>query len=232
VFVLALGLALAAADVGIRVEEHEELSLETALHLSESLGRAIEARSGRTFVIDDFVWERCRAEDRCLNEARARTGAADIVLVKMFGAPKKIRLIAQRFGKEATRAEINVPIESNAWGAPLEEVARLLFPNDRRVEPKKPEEAAVVPLKPLPPPDEVSHAPWVLIGAGATALIVGSVFGVSSRMARHSAENEALSDLEFADSRDRIKAHGWTANILWPVGLLSAGAGAYLLFLE
>lgn len=231
-FAWALAFALVGADVGLRVEEHEDLPLETALRLAESLGRAIEQRTGRSFVIDDFVWEPCRAEDRCLGEARARTGAKDVILMKLFGAPKKIRVIAQRFGLEATRSEANVPIEVNAWGVPLEEMARLLFPNDRKPEPKKVEEPPLVPVKTEPLPPQPSIAPWVLLGAGATALVVGSVFGVSSRLARNTAEGEPLSDMQFADERDRLKAHGWAANILWPVGALTAGAGAYLLFSE
>src|SRR4029077_1796837 len=121
------------------LEESEELSIETAMQIAEGLGRAIETRSGLSPVIDDPVWGVCRAAARCLPEVRARTGAGDIVLVKLFGAPKKVRLIAQRFplGRAPDpRFEINVPIEREGWTEPLEAAARALFAQGTLVDPK------------------------------------------------------------------------------------------------
>lgn len=234
---LAIALTLAGATVGIRLEESEELSIEEAMQITEAFGRAIEARSGLTPVIDDPVWGVCRAADRCLSEVRSRTGANDVVLVRLFGAPKKVRLVAQKFRlgmPPDQRYEINVPIEREAWNAPLEEAARNMF------EPKVELKARVEPPKlelhkdppPIAPASETSIAPWVLIGAGATALIAGSVLGLSSRSARGAVETEPHTDAEVEELTDRLKVHGWTANVLFSVSVLSVAGGAALLFLE
>lgn len=234
---LAIALTLAGATVGIRLEESEELSIEEAMQITEAFGRAIQARSGLTPVIDDPVWGVCRAADRCLPEVRARTGASDIVLVKLFGAPKKIRFVAQKFRAGLPpdqRYEINVPIEREAWSAPLEEAARNMFEPKvelkARVEPPKVELTKDPPA--TAPVEETSVAPWVLIGAGATALIAGSILGLSSRSARGSVETEPHTDAEVEELTDRLKVHGWTANILFSVSVLSAAGGAALLLLD
>jgi hypothetical protein len=234
----AIALTLAGATVGIRLEESEELSIQSAMQIAEAFGRAIEARSGLSPVIDDPVWGVCRATDRCLTEVRARTGARDIVLLKLFGAPKKVRLIAQRFPLGAppdARFEINVPIEREAWAAPLEEAARAMFAAGLKEPPKLAAQSPQVTAQEHPPPiksSEGSIAPWVLLGAGATALVVGSVFGASSRSARSAVEGEPHTDGEVEVLTDRLKRHGWTANVLFTVSVLSAGGGLALLFLE
>jgi len=235
----ALALTLASATVGIRLEESEELSIETAMQIAEGLGRAIQTRSGLSPVIDDPVWGVCRAADRCLPEVRARTGAGDIVLVKLFGAPKKVRLIAQRFSPGLSpepRFEINVPIEREGWNAPLEAAARALFAQATTIDPKALVHGVELPknqLDPHPPPKgERSVVPWVLVGAGAAALIAGSIFGFSSRSARSAVETEPHSDAEVDVLTDRMRAHGWTANVLFSVSALSAAGGVALLVLE
>jgi hypothetical protein len=156
-------------------------------------------------------------------------------MVKLFGALKKVRLIAQRFppnAMEPVRFEINVPIERDAWSGPLAETARALFPPKpaQVIEPQ----FSVVPKPALVVPAErpKSIVPWVLVGGGATALIVGSVFGLSSRSARNEYEHRMHTDAEADALEDRLKAHGWTANVLFVVSGLAAGAGAILLFSE
>jgi hypothetical protein len=236
VSVLALALTLAGATVGIRLEETEELSIEAAMQIAEAFGRAIEVRSGLSPVIDDPVWGVCRAADRCLSEVRERTRASDVVLIKLFGAPKKVRLIAQRFRfglPPDERFEINIPIDRESWSTPLEEAARNMFAAGKKEPPKIATPVIEIPKDPvLPPPQETALAPWILIGAGATALILGSVFGISSRNARNAVETEPHSDVEVEELTSRLKTHGWTANILFSVSVLSAGGGLALLFLE
>jgi hypothetical protein len=228
----ALSLALLGSGVGVHLEEIGELPLEEGSELARELGRAVERRTGEHFVLDDPLWPPCQSADRCLAAIRDRTRANDLVLVKVYGAPTKIRLIAERLELGAIsgqRVELNVPRAREQWTPTLDEAALALFPKAPIA--KREDDAARAAT--APPPQEEERwplwVPYAVLGTGALALAAGAAFGLSSSSARDRAETVELSDEEYARTIDRMRAHGLAANILFGTAAAGLGAGLALL---
>src|SRR5688572_8419299 len=108
----SLGLLLVGSGVGVHLEELGEMPLAEASSFADRLAEAIEARTGRRAVLDDPLWPACKESNRCVDAIRARTETEDVVLLRLYKGPTKIRLIAERLsldGLRDARLEENVP---------------------------------------------------------------------------------------------------------------------------
>jgi hypothetical protein len=227
-----VGLLLLGAGVGVHLEQYSGLQLEDASRVLDALAHAIEKRTGVRPALDDPLWPSCQAADRCLPAIRIRTHAEDVVFVTMFGAPKKLRLIADRDpapADSALRIELDLPRDETAWSEPLDKVASVLFP-EARAPPANAANAADAKAAEIarPPPEvglERYRRTWVALGAGALSLGVGIGFGIVSHNARRDIETIYMSNPDYESSLHRMRATGLVANILFGVAAACVIAG-------
>jgi hypothetical protein len=227
---VSLGLLLVGSGTGVHLEEHGEMQLQEAASFAGRLTDAIEARTARRAVLDDPLWPECKDANRCVDAIRARTKTEDVVLLRLYAGPTKIRLIAERLsldGLRDARIEENVPRDANGWNAPIEGLAERLFP-----EPPRPEETVAERVVTTPPPDEAPGffdvAPWVVLGTGAAALIASGGFALSWKSARDEVTRDPSQE-EFDAAFDRIRTHGRLANGFLIGGLVGIATGGVLL---
>lgn len=77
-----------------------------------------------------------------------------------------------------------------------------------------------------------SPAPWILIGGGALAALVGVFFGLDASLARSDAESNSQDPAAYDDLNGRIFQNALTANVLWGAAAIAAGTGITMLALE
>lgn len=229
-----LGLLLVGSGVSLHLEEHAELRLEEATALAHRLARAIEARTGRRTVLDDPLWPDCRDADRCLDAIRARTDTEDVVLLRFYSGPTKIRLIAERLAIDSLRdgrLETNVPKDPDqARDEALENVAFTLFP-------EAPMSETSTQLIERAPTEEETGAlevlGWTSIAVAGASLAVAVGFGVSSRSVRNALLSDApADDEEFNSAFDQLQLHTRVANALFITSAASLVLGGVFLLLD
>jgi hypothetical protein len=209
-----IGLLLTASGVGVHLEDVGELPLEDAARLAQSLAQAIEKRTGQRSVVDDPLWPACQTGDRCTAAIRDRTQTNDIVFVRLFAAPLKIRLIAERVAPKAEprRTEVDLPKSDRAWSSALEPAAAALFPEGAAAL-----KAAIdthTTTTPAVKP-ESGPASWILLGAGGVALGTGVGLGIVSRRARTAIQSEDLDDAAYGSAVTRMQVTAIAADILF-----------------
>jgi hypothetical protein len=227
---VSLGLLLVGSGVSVHLEELGEMPLEEASSFADRLAEAIEARTARRAVLDDPLWPECKEANRCIDAIRARTKTDDVVLLRLYSGPTKIRLYAERLsldGLRDARLEENVPKERAEWGPPIDKLASQLFP-----EPPRPEEEAADVVSTTTVQESTGFfdvAPWVVLGAGGATLIVSGVFGLSWRSARSDLMEPNPDPEAFDDAFNRMQSHGRIATGLLIGGLAGLAAGGVLL---
>lgn len=221
---LFLALILIRADVVVHLEEAGEVSIEEALAVCESLGAAITSRIGEPPQIEDVLWSSCDRSDRCISEIRARTSASRIVMVRVFGAPTALRVIAERFDTAASarRETFDLPRDRAAWRALIAQAAEKLFPEP------PPARAAVAVVAPPLVDDPARVAPYVLLGGTAIAAAFAIGFGLSNNDARSEIEQAGIvrADRDYQTIADRQYTHGLIANIAIGAAATTAVAAA------
>lgn len=214
----AVALSLVSADVGLHLESRSDLSVDQSLRISHALAQAIQAHTGHAVVIDDPLWPSCGAEQGCLDQILARTRTRNVVLLRAYAGPTRIRLVAERAPRIA-HSTVDLPLAEEGWTQPLEAMAATLFPDAR------PQDLVLAaPSTDAPTPRRsVRVAPWVAAGLTVATAAVGAGFGVSSLKARNSLVGPPdLNPDVFAQRLDRMDQHGMAANTL----LLTAAVGA------
>ncbi len=171
---LAVAL-LAIGSIAVHVEETEDLRRESARRLAAAVQDAIHARTGLEVRLAGEGTPLCTSEDepRCVAGVRDATGAEAVVLLKLFGGPTKIRLVAERFDGSsplpARRVELSLRL-SDPWSVGAEEAAAALYPE---VDPRRgPDHAAEASVRTI--------VPWSVVGAGALAAIAGGLVYATS----------------------------------------------------
>jgi hypothetical protein len=225
-----LGLLLVGSGVSVHLEELGETPLQEASTFAERLADAIESRTARRAVLDDPLWPECREASRCVDAIRARTKTDDVVMLRLYSGPTKLRLIAERLsldGLRNARIEENFPREEKAWADPIANLTERLFP-----EPPKPEEEITEGAE-VPSPTEESVgffdvAPWAVFGVSAAALAASAGFALSSRAARRDLANQPDEDL-YNSTFDRMQSHQRIANGFLVGGLAGIAVGGVLL---
>lgn len=222
---LALALLLFGGGIAIHVEDTEAIETEAALALGAELARAIETRTGTAASIDEPGGGRCQARDRCVGEIRARTAATEVVLLRVFGGPRSIQLIAERIRPRLALAVQGKLTLERGGAAPLqlEPLAATLFPEVRASAPAPPIEA---------PPEHTSWVPWAIAGSGAVLAVAGAVLAASSAGAKARLEAEVLPEATSESLSDRQVAHGTAGAVLIPAGAAALLAGLAWLVLE
>ena len=228
---IALALGLVFSDVGLHLEDVAGLSIEDAMALAERLGEALAPRAGGRYVLDDPLWPECSGPGRCISEVQLRTKADEVVYVRLYAGPTRIRLIAERVtGPKRLPVEDDLPRQGSPADARWDRMAVRLFP-----EPLSSSAPSLGPqLVPAPAsPDGRAFGPWpyVTAGTGVVAVAVAGAFGVSSRSARSRIESEPLSNAAFERELSRMTDHGNVANVLFAVGgtLMVTGVVLWLL---
>lgn len=230
-----LGLLLVGSGVSLHLDEHAELPLEEATDLADGLARAIEARTNRRVILDDPLWPDCRQADRCLDAIRARTDTDDVVLLRLYSGPTKIRLIAERLSLDSLRdgrLEKNIPKEAGeARSDALVEVALSLFP-------ESPAPTTSTQLIEGAPEEEqgtgvLAVLGWTSIGVAGASLAVATGFGISSRLIREDLLSDSPPvDDAYTSAFGRLRTHTRVANALFITGAATLVAGGVLLLLD
>lgn len=232
-----LSAALALLMVGsveVRLEDARGLSSDDVRTITTSLAEAIEARTKSRVTVARK--SPCGQDSACVQRLLTEGSSTDLVFLRLIGVPTRIRLIADRAGREEARAEVDLSRTRGSWAMVLGGVAERLFPAPPPPPPKITVAPPPPPLAPPPPPPPVetesAYGPWLLAGAGAAVLIAGTGFGISSRTARSSAAEEPHTPAELADLEDRAVGHGIAANVMFGVGGAGVVAGLIWLLVE
>jgi hypothetical protein len=225
----AFGLLFAGAGVGLHLDQYGGLQLEDATEVVDAIARAIEHETGTKPVLDDPLAPACTSDDRCLAAIRDRTKADDVVFVVVFGAPTKLRLIAERAASARSggekKIELDVPRDRSAWTSPLERVAHQLFPEGKTLPAQPP-----IALEATPKPSGgLRTTPIIAFAGGGVALATGIAFGIVSHNARTEIETTELSDSDYDSTLHRMRATGLVADILFGVAAACVIAGVVLL---
>lgn len=226
---LALCLTLYAAGIGLHVEEAEGLSASEAAQLTRDLATAIETRTG-TAPVSSSSSAACVDADRCVARLGAELGTGDVVLLRYFGGPRAVRVIAERFapGYEPRVAERDV-LRSAISPPALAPIAEALFAARAAPPPITRD------LAPAPEPGP-RWAPWVLVAAAAAGAGVATGFALSARDAAGDLEAALaagpVSDSVYAPLEDRRASHGQLSAIVFGASAAVLTAGIVWLLLE
>jgi hypothetical protein len=223
---IALIAVGASPVIGLHLEHAVSLPLESAVALTNALGRAIEARTNRKVVLDDPIWSSCDKEDRCLPEIAARVGTAEVVFVSVFASVTQLKLVAQ-LGVWSDRIERTLPKDAAAWPEPLDEIAARLFSPGAPVT-----TASTAPSRPV---EKVRAFPIAPIIAGGGAIVAGAVafgFSKSAASARDTINTSILVESDYQRLEDRIGRDGTLAWIFLATALAATAATALFTFLS
>jgi hypothetical protein len=211
VAVLVLG-----ARVGLYVEDRVGVDEQRAMRVTAEVQAAITRQSGATVTVEPSF--RCDAEDRCVGEIRTRTRADDVVMLKMFAGPTRIRVRAERMtlgAHAAISAEEELKQDEETWRSPLDGLARTLFPDGPTAPHLVTAQAQVV--------EGGNHAVWPLLGACTSLALVGAggVFAARRSSDLSSLGPGAVTRADYWSNHSRAETDTGLA-----VGLLSAGVVA------
>jgi hypothetical protein len=224
--VLISSLLVASPAIAIHIEE-SDLAIDEAHQFAAWLQDAITARVGIKPSIDDP--SSCGAEDRCVPEIRERTGAQDLVMLRLVGGLTRVRVVADRIvsstaapARTAVSAEIELARTSEGWPAGAAQIAQRLFAK-----------GSLPPLEPLtlapPPAGRASVLPWVMFGASAAALAVGVGFGFASNGPRDMLEAGPVEN--HAPLEQQLRQRATAATVSYVVsGALAATGALFLVF--
>jgi hypothetical protein len=223
-------LGLLAGATVVRVDVAENLPIETAHRIATTLAAAIEHDTGRTAVAETRPTGDC-ATDACVAEIRARTGAEDVVLLRLYRAISTIGLFAQVAGGRPHKVELDA--DEATWAPALSALAIELFPRKARSSARTvaaPHEAPPPPA--ATPPSPILPAIAVSLGGALTAASITLFVAADRRRSEIDGEIErgtvdgiiyGISHADAARRYDRVNAEVWAG-----IGL-GVGAGALLL---
>jgi hypothetical protein len=222
-----LGLLALGAGVGLHLDQFAELSLEEASRVSLRLGEHLELRAGGQAVLDDPVWPECTRADRCLDDLRSRTQAKELVFLRVFGGPTKIRLIAERLepNGKSTTAQRNLPRDREPWPEELASLALELYPTPLA---REGEELVQAPIGRSVEADTGSYYPLIPIGAALVLAGVGVGFGLSSASASDRIMSVQLGNEEYESELTRSEDHRVVAFVLFGSALVAVITGVIL----
>jgi hypothetical protein len=165
--------------IGVRLEQTVGVPIEAGLEIERALVRALTARLGGDVAIDSPDWAPCEAADTgCIDALRARMHADSVLLLRMFGAPTAIRLVAKLFGPSGspTSTELDLDPSSATWPAAFERLAKELFPSVDKPAPR----VVIEEPRAKEPKGWVALAPWAAFGVSVVCAGLGAYFGVQS----------------------------------------------------
>lgn len=131
---IPLAMLFCGANVAVHVADAQDVSKSEIAKITAALGRAIEKRTGRAVAADTRHASPCTTLPECLAGIRTRTEASDIVLLRIFGVPTRVRVIAELWGDDQApgpRAHTDLSRAAKSWAALFDHVAADLFPQLR-----------------------------------------------------------------------------------------------------
>lgn len=225
----ALGLLIAGSVVALHLEEAEGVTaVETDLLVS-TLADTLSA--GHQVIDSRKIALTCPTVQRCGIEIAARTGATQVIYLRIFGIPAKIRVIAESAGSSRGSVTIDLQRDQRSWRTALQKIAGELAPAPApAIVAKKSPPALVTPVA----PEELrerSVGPYVTIGASAALGIAAMFVGLENRAAVR--EGEMSSDsMRVAELREVVSDTGLAANLLIGAAITSAVGGISWLVLD
>jgi hypothetical protein len=203
------------ADVPIMVREAEGLEPSMQAHLAHTLAAAIQAETGRRAFLDDF--------GVAIDELRARTGAASILVVSIVAGARLLRLTVERSdtGAPPRRVQVDIDEVDSAWTPTFRGVARALFPLELPAA-----HAVAEAIRPPPEPSSVGPAlAWISVGAGAAAIAAAIVLRVLAEAKASDAEQAAQMAMPDVPAIEALAADGARFGAASNIGF---GSGAVL----
>ena len=188
---VGVGVLLLGATVAIQVEKSRGVSTDEVLALLDALGKAVEARTGEPPVVsaDTEAWACPKIAD-CVERLQAETGAEEILLVRVVGVSKRVRLVVERISG-FKRQEIDLSRQRASWAPVVGGVVDALLPPPAPEAEAKLEPTASPPAGPAPPalaatataaPAVTSSSVWPWFTAGG-GVLAGAAAGVAYAVA-------------------------------------------------
>jgi hypothetical protein len=214
---LAALLIGAPGSVVLHLEEVLELPKSEALALRDSLAAELRARRPVATTRDAIG---CDTPDRCVAQLRAQTGAEEVVLLRIIGGPRRIRLVAERIRPaplSPLSAEASLSRAPAEWNAALKEISEGIFPvltTAPLVEHLSSEPSAGSAIG-------ARLAPWGLLLAGLALAGGGLAVTLDRASAERAIEARRETDAEFRSDLGRLSVDG----ALGPLLLSLSAAG-------
>jgi hypothetical protein len=244
--ITALGLMLlGAGGIAIHVEDARDVSEQQIGYIVADLSSAIARRTGETPRISTFEpGEECGRKDRCVGSIRSETGADDIVFVRLFAAPTRVRVVAELVDDskgivQRARADLSRSRRRITGATELEAIDALageLFPSGTPP-PAKPVAAGITVAATTSPmmqleQDDSRLWPWWVIGGSVVAGGFGAWLGLQNTRARDEGMMPGVPPSRVDELQDRTFATGMGANILIGVAATGLITGTVLLLTE
>jgi hypothetical protein len=174
---LALGSLLIAADVAIHIEAIELFEPARETMLLARLDGAIRA-TGASPVIDA---ERgpCPADRDCSSAIRTRTGASQVLFLRVFEGSTRIRVLGTLASPTGPgRLDVDLSRDPETWSTDLTSAARVVF--GASATPTAENRGELAHSSPLPASDRSSLLPWIVLAGGTAAIAGGVGFAISA----------------------------------------------------
>ena len=229
---LVLG-AFLVTSVGIHLQQVEAVEPANVTAILDGIARALESRVGARPRIDGLApggaqsvgglgASTCVPSDKaCVEQMRARLGADEIIVVRVFGGLTKVLIVLQRIfadgGTFETRVSANLGKDwSPVWHTAVAE----LYPIQVR-----PQAQSAFDPSAAVEPAATTWPGWAFLGLATATLAGGVGLGLSSRSASDRLTSERLFDPLRADLDERASVHGIAATTLFVTSVVSAVVG-------
>jgi len=219
-------LVLAATSVVVQVEESRGIDEATSAEIAATAVDLLRNRSDLEVVLDEGNHGDCADRMSCIVAALTRTGADQLLLMRFFAGPTKLRMVLERVDHEGPAG---LPRDRTAsrdsWRPALGELIEALYP--------KPKEAVFI-AGPVASkePDGAPLVPLVVAVSGLVAIGVGIAFASSASSAASDLSSAPQKNELASDLLGRADAHATLANIFVFTGLASVAAGVTLGLVE
>lgn len=129
----ALALLAVAAHLTLVIEDARDVSAREVNSILAHLSVAVERRIGDAPAAQPYLpGEECLQKDRCAATIREITGAPDILFLRIFAVPSKLRVYAELVdltSQERKRALLDLSRDPRNWSFSMDALATALFPN-------------------------------------------------------------------------------------------------------
>lgn len=216
--------------VAVSVEEVREVPNDAADEVTSLVTDEIERVTGINPVLDHRVWSSCEEGARCLAEVRASTGESELLLLRLFGGPLSIQLVAEKIAEGSTVPARTVDLPKSArdrWRSMVAEMISAMFTRQSRADISA--EQPIELVRPSVIPDWLD---WVLIAGGVVGSGVAIGFAISSSKAKSAAEVDFLPGSDTDRHAARSRDHRNVAIASGVAGVVLTGAGVGLLIFD
>lgn len=211
----AAGILILGAPIALQVEESAEIERALEQGIVEGMREALAQVTDREVEIDPGRGP-CHEPARCA-AVFERTGASDLVLLRLAGGPVSVRVSAKRVDRAGAASEPIVAKLPRDAIAPesLRALAHGLFPD-----PITPPVAASV--------DRPTALLWLTGGAALGGILAGTLFGIASLRTKAEIESQAMGAIAFEEASARLTRDQIAANVCFGAAAAAVGLGTYL----